>query len=67
VSLKPVVERPLFRISPPPYVTAEIVEIVRGVVAGAGAGKADSSPSFQLGSELQDRFIVRFVVRSIVC
>jgi len=51
VSLKPVVERPLFRISPPPYVTAEIVEFVRGVVAGAGAGKADSSPSFQLGSE----------------
>jgi len=49
VSLKPVVERPLFRISPPPYVTAEIVEFVRGVVAGAG--KADSSPSFQLGSE----------------
>jgi hypothetical protein len=49
VSLKPVVERPLFRISPPPYVTAEIVEFVRRVVAGAG--KADSSPSFQLGSE----------------
>jgi hypothetical protein len=49
VSLKPVVERPLFRISPPPYVTAEIVEFVRGVVAGAG--KAGSPPSFQLGSE----------------
>lgn len=51
VSLKPVAERPVFRIVPPAYVTAEIVEFVRGVVAGAGAGKADSSPSFQLGSE----------------
>jgi hypothetical protein len=49
VSLKPVAERPLFRISPPPYVTAEIVEFVRGVVAGAG--KAGSPPSLQLGSE----------------
>ena len=35
VSLKPVAERPVFRISPPPYVTGEIVEFVRGfVVAG---------------------------------
>ena len=29
VSLKPVAERPIFRIAPPPYVTAEIVEFVR--------------------------------------
>jgi hypothetical protein len=30
VSLKPVAARPVFRITPPPYVTAEIVEFVRG-------------------------------------
>jgi hypothetical protein len=29
VSLKPVAERPVFRISPPPYVTPEIVDFVR--------------------------------------
>ena len=29
VSLKPVAERPIFRIAPPPYVTAEVVEFVR--------------------------------------
>jgi hypothetical protein len=33
VSLKPVGERPVFRITPPPYVTAEIVEFVRSSVA----------------------------------
>jgi hypothetical protein len=49
VSLKPVAGRPVFRIAPPPYVTAEIVEFVRGFVTGAG--KAGSSPSLQLGSE----------------
>jgi len=49
VSLKPVAGRPVFRISPPPYVTAEIVEFVRGVVALPT--KADSSASFQPGSE----------------
>jgi hypothetical protein len=49
VSLKPVAGRSVFRITPPEYVTAGIVELVRGVVAGAG--KADSSPSLQLGSE----------------
>ncbi|MGB8990001.1 MAG: hypothetical protein WCC37_25615 [Candidatus Sulfotelmatobacter sp.] len=49
VSLKPVADRPLFRISPPPYVTMEIVEFVRGVVGAART--AGSSPSFQLGSE----------------
>ena len=47
VSLKPVAERPVFRIAPPPYVTAEIVEFVRSYVTS----KAGSSPSFQLGSE----------------
>jgi len=30
--LKPVADRPLFRISPPPYVTEEIVEFVRSRV-----------------------------------
>ena len=40
VSLKPVAGRPVFRIAPPPYVTAEIVDFVRGVVV---AGKAGSS------------------------
>jgi hypothetical protein len=49
VSLKPVAERPVFKISPPPYVTAEIVEFVRAVVGAAKT--AASSPSFQLGSE----------------
>jgi hypothetical protein len=49
VSLKPVAERPVFRISPPPYVTAEIVDFVRGVVGTAKTAR--SSPSFQLGSE----------------
>lgn len=29
ISLKPVARRPMFRISPPPYVTAQIVEFVR--------------------------------------
>ena len=33
VSLKPVAERPVFRITPPPYVTPEIVEFVRRSVA----------------------------------
>ena len=41
VSLKPVAERPVFRITPPPYVTAEIVEFVRSCVERAV--KADSS------------------------
>jgi hypothetical protein len=48
VSLKPVAERPVFRISPPPYVTVEIVDFVRRVV---GTEKSAASPSFQLGSE----------------
>ncbi|MFY9680654.1 MAG: hypothetical protein WA416_04430 [Candidatus Sulfotelmatobacter sp.] len=33
VSLKPVAARPVFRITPPPYVTAEIVDFVRSAVA----------------------------------
>jgi hypothetical protein len=33
VSLKPVAGRPIFRITPPPYVTPEIVEFVRGSLA----------------------------------
>jgi hypothetical protein len=48
VSLKPVAERPVFRITPPEYVTGEMVEFVRGVV---GARTAGSSPSLALGSE----------------
>jgi hypothetical protein len=41
VSLKPVANRPVFRIAPPPYVTAEIVDFVRNSVPLAT--KADSS------------------------
>jgi len=40
VSLKPVAERPVFRISPPPYVTAEIVEFVRSSLALQGSSRA---------------------------
>ncbi len=49
VSLKAVAGRPVFAISPPPYVTSQIVEFVRGFVAAART--AGSSPSFHLGSE----------------
>jgi hypothetical protein len=49
VSLKPVGERPVFRINPPPYVTAEIVEFVRSSVALART--ADSSQSVRPRSE----------------
>ena len=41
VSLKPVSDKPVFRITPPPHVTRGIVEFVRSSVASAG--KADSS------------------------
>ena len=41
VSLKPVAERPVFRITPPPYVTPEIVEFVRSSLTLTR--KADSS------------------------
>ena len=45
VSLKPVAERPVFRITPPPYVTQEIVDFVRSSVMAAGT--ADSSASLR--------------------
>jgi hypothetical protein len=38
VSLKPVAERPVFRITPPPYVTREIVEFVRSSVVTVRSG-----------------------------
>ena len=41
VSLKPVSNKPVFRITPPPYVTQEIVDFVRSSLASRG--KADSS------------------------
>lgn len=40
VSLKPVAERPLFRITPPPYVTPEIVEFVRSRLIENPAAKS---------------------------
>jgi len=49
VSLKPVAERPVFRITPPPYVTGEIIEFVRSSVAPGRA--ADSSPGLRPRSE----------------
>jgi hypothetical protein len=49
VSLKPVMERPVFRITPPAYVTAEIVEFVRGFLVGTRT--ADSSPALRASSE----------------
>jgi hypothetical protein len=48
VSLKPVAERPVFRITPPPYVTPEVVDFVRAAIA---AKKADSSPGLRPRSE----------------
>ncbi len=39
VSLKPVAERPVFRISPPPYLTAEIVEFVRSSLSMQGSSR----------------------------
>ncbi len=35
VSLKPVAQRPIFRITPPQYVTAEIAEFVRNILVAA--------------------------------
>jgi hypothetical protein len=43
VSLKPVAGRPVFRITPPPYVTPEIVEFARSSLASGS--KADSPPA----------------------
>ncbi|MGA2388851.1 MAG: hypothetical protein ABSF97_07820 [Candidatus Sulfotelmatobacter sp.] len=41
VSLKPVAGRPVFRITPPPYVTTEIVEFVRGRIAAVSLLRTD--------------------------
>jgi len=49
VSLKPVAERPVFRINPPPFVTPEIVEFVRTSVTAVRT--ADSSPGLRPRSE----------------
>jgi len=40
VSLKPVVDKPIFRITPPPYVTPEIVAFVRESIVRARADKS---------------------------
>jgi hypothetical protein len=40
VSLKPVANKPIFRIVPPPYVTPEIVDFVREKLSRASAGKS---------------------------
>jgi hypothetical protein len=45
ISLKPVAERPVFRITPPPYVTPEIVEFVRSSVALARTADSLRPPS----------------------
>lgn len=39
ISLKPVAERPLFRVTPPAYVTAEIAHFVRSSLSGCTARK----------------------------
>jgi hypothetical protein len=39
VSLKPLAHRPVFRISPPPYVTEEITEFVRAKLTAPAANK----------------------------
>jgi hypothetical protein len=39
VSLKPAAERPIFRITPPPYVTPEIVEFVRDRISKTASEK----------------------------
>lgn len=49
VSLKPLAGRPLFRITPPTYVTLEIVNFVRAYLATKR--KADSSPGLRPRSE----------------
>jgi hypothetical protein len=36
ISLKPVATKPIFRITPPLYVTPELIEFVRGKIAGSG-------------------------------
>ena len=55
VSLKPVAGRPVFRITPPPYVTQEIVEFVRNSLAPAtktdGLRPAQDGSSREASSE----------------
>jgi hypothetical protein len=41
VSLKPVKQHPMFRIAPPPYVTAEIIEFVRAKLSPRTAGTTE--------------------------
>jgi len=38
ISLKPVADKPMFRIAPPNYVTDEIVEFVRATLTGIPIG-----------------------------
>jgi hypothetical protein len=40
ISLKPVAQRPMFRISPPPYVTPQIIEFVRQKLTTEGTEKS---------------------------
>jgi hypothetical protein len=55
VSLKPVAERPVFRITPPPYVTQDIVEFVRNSLVPAtktdGLRPAQDGSSREASSE----------------
>jgi hypothetical protein len=53
VSLKPVAERPVFRITPPPYVTAEIVEFVRNSVLTARTAGSLRQPQGRLSPGLR--------------
>jgi hypothetical protein len=43
ISLKPVAGKPVFRISPPPYVTTELVEFVRGRLSKSAEPKTSHS------------------------
>jgi hypothetical protein len=53
VSFKPVAERPVFRITPPPYVTAEIVEFVRNSVLTARTAGSLRQPQGRLSPGLR--------------
>ena len=48
VSLKPVANRPIFRITPPPYVTPEIYEFVRARLKKSAAAQKSSYPPHAL-------------------
>jgi hypothetical protein len=43
ISLKPVANKPTFRVSPPPYVTTELIEFVRARIAKSAERKASHS------------------------